>query len=119
MTGARAWAWVIADDVTGADTAVLTGGATARAVLTVARTTSLRLPGEAEPGAVLSVTDDGTARQIATKSGSFGDARTLVRLALPAAAPPHGGAPAPPRTAPRDTGPAGPGTHATDARGTA
>jgi 4-hydroxythreonine-4-phosphate dehydrogenase len=61
---------------------VLSGGATARAVLTAARTTSLRLLGELEPGVVLTSIDPPTrpGSHVITKSGSFGDRFTLVRL---------------------------------------
>lgn len=61
---------------------VLSGGATARAVLTAARTTSLRLLGELEPGVVLTSVDPPTrpGSYAITKSGSFGDRLTLVRL---------------------------------------
>ncbi|HEY4457039.1 MAG TPA: four-carbon acid sugar kinase family protein [Pseudonocardiaceae bacterium] len=61
---------------------LLSGGATARAVLTAARTTSLRLLGELEPGVVLTSTDPPTrpGSHVITKSGSFGDRFTLVRL---------------------------------------
>jgi uncharacterized protein YgbK (DUF1537 family) len=64
-----------------ADVLVLSGGATARAVLTAAGITGLELLGEIEPGIVLSrpCCAAGPAHVI-TKSGSFGDEQSLVRL---------------------------------------
>jgi uncharacterized protein YgbK (DUF1537 family) len=87
-----ALAAICAPAVRAADVVVLTGGATARAVLTAAGVSTLHLVGELTttnragsgslvPGAVLS-RPCGTARptHVITKSGSFGDDRTLVRL---------------------------------------
>jgi len=58
---------------------VLTGGATARAVLEALGTQALLLLGEIEPGVVVSRPDDGASRRVVTKAGAFGDAGTLVR----------------------------------------
>jgi uncharacterized protein YgbK (DUF1537 family) len=80
---ATALAATCAPAVRSADVVVLSGGATARAVLTAAGVTSLRLLGEPVPGAVLSQPcGTGTAHpaHVITKSGSFGDEFTLVRL---------------------------------------
>ena len=78
---AAALAAICAPAVRSAGVVVLSGGATARAVLTAAGVTSLRLLGELAPGAVLS-RPNGTAHSthVITKSGSFGDDHTLVRL---------------------------------------
>ncbi|MFT3876851.1 MAG: nucleotide-binding domain containing protein [Propioniciclava sp.] len=57
---------------------ILTGGETARAVLTALGVRSLRVVAEAEPGAVVSRTDGG--RLIGTRPGSFGGPDSLVRL---------------------------------------
>jgi uncharacterized protein YgbK (DUF1537 family) len=67
--------------VRAADVVILSGGATARAVLTAAGITSLRLLGEMAPGTVLS-RPSGVDRPayVITKSGSFGDEHALVRL---------------------------------------
>jgi 4-hydroxythreonine-4-phosphate dehydrogenase len=56
---------------------VLTGGQTARAVLTKHRVRAIRLLGEVEPGVPLGVTPAG--RLVCTKAGGFGDANTLER----------------------------------------
>ena len=56
---------------------VLTGGATARAVLGAGGIRELRLLGEVEPGVPLGVARDGTL--VCTKAGAFGALDTLVR----------------------------------------
>ena len=72
---------ICAPAVRRADVVVLSGGATARAVLTAAGVGALRLRGELGPGIVLS-RPYGIDRplHVITKSGRFGDERTLVRL---------------------------------------
>lgn len=61
------------------DLLLLTGGATARAVLLRAGLTCLDILGELSPGVVL-LTPTGESQQlIVTKAGAFGDDRTLVR----------------------------------------
>jgi len=79
---------VCAPAVADAEVAVMAGGATARAVLTGAGVTSLRLLGELQPGVILTRAA-GVHRQlhVITKSGSFGDRTTLVRLAAAATQP--------------------------------
>jgi hypothetical protein len=62
-----------------ADVLVLCGGATARAVLETCGVRAVRLLGELEPGVVASRAD-GLRALVITKSGSFGDARTLARV---------------------------------------
>ena len=59
----------------------LTGGQTARAVLSRAGARALRLQDEVDPGVVLSQVDwgGGTETTLITKAGGFGDATTLVR----------------------------------------
>ena len=69
---------VVADAVGLASLLVLTGGATARAVLTSHQVERLDLRAEVEPGVVLSQAPGGDLHVI-TKSGSFGDAHTLTR----------------------------------------
>lgn len=71
-------AHVVADAVRLASLLVLTGGATARAVLTSAGVQRLDLRAELEPGVVLSWAT-GQDLDVITKSGSFGDAHTLTR----------------------------------------
>lgn len=60
---------------------LLTGGETARAVLTAAGVQQLRLLGEAEPGVVVSRADLLGALPVVTKAGAFGDGDSLVRAA--------------------------------------
>ena len=62
--------------------AVLTGGATARAVLLRAGAGRMSVKGEVEPGTVLSAMDCGDGLPLITKSGSFGDAQALLRCRL-------------------------------------
>ena len=63
-------------------TLILTGGDTAISVLTQLGLTRLEVVGELLPGIPLLVGTDATGqqRQVITKSGSFGDERTLVQL---------------------------------------
>jgi D-threonate/D-erythronate kinase len=70
---------------------VLTGGATARAVLTRLRVATLRLQCQVHPGAAHLRTDDG--RHVVTRPGSHGGVDSLARIAY------HLGAPLSPRTA--------------------
>ncbi|MEZ5797608.1 MAG: four-carbon acid sugar kinase family protein [Paracoccaceae bacterium] len=67
----------------GAGTLVLTGGATAEAALDALGVTVLDLHGDLQPGLPLS---SGGGWTIVTKSGGFGDAEALVRLARKAGA---------------------------------
>jgi uncharacterized protein YgbK (DUF1537 family) len=62
--------------------AVLTGGATARAVLRTAGVRRLSVKGEVEPGIVLSTMDHKDGLSLISKSGSFGDAEALCRSRL-------------------------------------
>jgi uncharacterized protein YgbK (DUF1537 family) len=62
--------------------AVLTGGATARAVLLRAGVSRLSVKGEVEPGIVLSAVERSDGLSLITKSGSFGDAEALCRCRL-------------------------------------
>lgn len=57
---------------------VVTGGETARAVLTASNITSLRLLHEIEPGVPLAVTTGSHPMPVITKSGSFGNRATLA-----------------------------------------
>ena len=59
---------------------VLSGGATARAVLTHRGVNTLALTGEIEPGVVSCVPDDDSSTEVITKAGSFGDPLSLVRV---------------------------------------
>lgn len=88
---ASALARLCAPAVARAELTVVTGGATARAVLTRAGVTALTLLGEVAPGVVLSRAAAGTgpapagprcgrARHIITKSGSFGGPDALASL---------------------------------------
>jgi uncharacterized protein YgbK (DUF1537 family) len=72
---------ICAPAVRHAEVVILSGGATARAVLTAAGIGALHLRGELGPGIVLS-RPHGTDRpmHVITKSGSFGDEHSLVRL---------------------------------------
>ncbi|MGH3504851.1 MAG: four-carbon acid sugar kinase family protein [Nocardioidaceae bacterium] len=58
---------------------VLTGGATARAVLLACGLTQLELLGELEPGVVLLATNRSEPAYVITKAGTFGDDHTLLR----------------------------------------
>lgn len=62
----------------GARSLVLTGGATAEAVLDALDVTVLDLHGDLQPGLPLS---SGGGRRIVTKSGGFGDPQSVLRLA--------------------------------------
>ncbi len=77
---ARALAAVCAPAVRAARTVILSGGATAYAVLQAAGVVALRVRGELEPGVVVSVDAD-SGRHVVTKSGGFGDDQALVRAA--------------------------------------
>lgn len=81
----RTLATVVAPAAARVSLLVLTGGATARAVLTECRITAIELRAELAPGVVLA-TSAGTAPiEIITKAGAFGDERTLVRAVRDAA----------------------------------
>ncbi len=58
---------------------IVTGGETARAVLTTCGITSLRLLQEVEPGVPLMVSTGARTMPVITKSGSFGNPATLRR----------------------------------------
>ena len=58
---------------------IVTGGETARAVLVMSDITGLRLLREIEPGVPLAVSAGARQIPVITKSGSFGDPRTLAR----------------------------------------
>ncbi len=58
---------------------VLTGGDTARAVLTALGVRTLRIAGEIAPGVALSVTEGDLRMPVVTKAGAFGHRDTLVR----------------------------------------
>ena len=58
---------------------VVTGGETARAVLTRAGVSGLRIHGEVEAGVPLSSALGGVGIPVITKAGAFGDPMTLVR----------------------------------------
>ncbi len=62
------------------DAMVVTGGATARAILDALDITALDLVSEFEPGVVLAVTSGQSGFPIAVKAGGFGDPLTLVRM---------------------------------------
>jgi uncharacterized protein YgbK (DUF1537 family) len=57
---------------------IVTGGETARAVLTASDITGLRLLREVEPGVPLAVSTGARQIPVITKSGSFGNWATLV-----------------------------------------
>jgi D-threonate/D-erythronate kinase len=76
---ASALALTCAPAVRAARTVVLSGGATAHAVLRAADVVALRVRGEFEPGVVVSI-DPASGRHLVTKSGGFGDDQTLVRV---------------------------------------
>jgi D-threonate/D-erythronate kinase len=80
---AAALAQTVAKAAPGAVSLVLTGGATAEAVLDELGVLVLDLQGDMQPGLPLS---HGGGWQIVTKSGGFGDAGALVRLAQEAGA---------------------------------
>ena len=61
------------------DGLVLTGGETARAVLTTASVTALRLLDEVEPGVPLALATGPRIIPVITKAGAFGDNQTLLR----------------------------------------
>jgi 4-hydroxythreonine-4-phosphate dehydrogenase len=75
----RSLAQVTAPAAIEAPTLVLTGGATARAVLEACALSSLELLAELEPGVVLARPTGPSSARIITKAGAFGDDRTLVR----------------------------------------
>lgn len=74
-----ALAYYVAPQIDRAAALVLTGGETARAVLETIGVTGLRVRGEAEPGVAVSTAAGAWTGYVITKSGGFGDARTLVR----------------------------------------
>jgi D-threonate/D-erythronate kinase len=89
---ATALARLCAQAVAGAELTVVSGGATARAVLTRAGVTALTLLGEVAPGVVLSRTSahrPERVRHVITKSGSFGGRDALTGL-VAAAGPSRG-----------------------------
>jgi len=78
---AASLARVVADALPSADALVVSGGATARSILEHAGVPHLDLVDEIEPGVVLSTARVGDRDlTVVTKSGSFGDGLTLVRL---------------------------------------
>jgi uncharacterized protein YgbK (DUF1537 family) len=72
-------ATVTARAAAASDLVLLTGGATARAVLLRAGLTCLDILGELGPGVVLLTPTDQTRRLIVTKAGAFGDDQTLIQ----------------------------------------
>ncbi len=58
---------------------ILTGGETARAVLTAAGVRAIRTQGEVEPGVPIGFTQGAVALPVVTKAGAFGDDYTLIR----------------------------------------
>jgi 4-hydroxythreonine-4-phosphate dehydrogenase len=60
---------------------VLTGGATARAVLSRLGIAALRVVGEVETGVPILVAE-GSGLPVVTKAGDFGDRETLLRCRL-------------------------------------
>ncbi len=58
---------------------IVTGGATARAILDRAGISGLRMQGEIEPGAPLGISTGAIAIPVITKAGAFGDRTTLKR----------------------------------------
>jgi 4-hydroxythreonine-4-phosphate dehydrogenase len=85
-TVAAALGQICAPAVASAELVVISGGATARAALVCAGVTDLALLGEVAPGTVLARTaGQGPSLHVITKSGSFGDPDTLLRLAAAAA----------------------------------
>jgi 4-hydroxythreonine-4-phosphate dehydrogenase len=58
---------------------ILTGGATAVALLRAWGTTALRIQAELDPGVVLSETVGARRVPVVTKAGAFGDRGTLTR----------------------------------------
>jgi uncharacterized protein YgbK (DUF1537 family) len=80
---AAALARLVAPAVRGTSTLVLTGGATAHAVLAAIGVASLDVLGEVRPGVVLSATTGARSIQLITKAGAFGDEHTLVDVLIP------------------------------------
>ncbi|MCL2396201.1 MAG: four-carbon acid sugar kinase family protein [Acidimicrobiaceae bacterium] len=76
---ARSLATVTGPAARAAAALVLTGGATARAVLEAAGTAALHLIAELDPGIVLARPVGRDSVPVITKSGAFGDDRTLLR----------------------------------------
>jgi uncharacterized protein YgbK (DUF1537 family) len=74
---------LVVQHATRADGLVLTGGATARAVLELLHITSLTVCGEIEPGVPWCVASGPSGPvTVVTKAGGFGDERTLQRAVL-------------------------------------
>jgi uncharacterized protein YgbK (DUF1537 family) len=71
---------VVAPAMERTDLAVLTGGATARAVLQACSVSSLDVVQEIRPGIVLSIPCQSRAPRVITKAGAFGNERALVEL---------------------------------------
>jgi 4-hydroxythreonine-4-phosphate dehydrogenase len=76
----RGLATVTAGLARSAQVLVLTGGATARAVLSARGVGSLELLGELAPGIVVARPDDDARTRVVTKAGAFGDGQALVRV---------------------------------------
>jgi uncharacterized protein YgbK (DUF1537 family) len=72
-------AWLVEPAVERIDALVVTGGETARALLTRLGAQGIHLEDEIEPGLPLGVVLGGSEFFIVTKAGGFGDAGTLVR----------------------------------------
>jgi 4-hydroxythreonine-4-phosphate dehydrogenase len=84
---------ICATAVAAARLVIICGGATARAVLTPAGVTALRLLGEVEPGTVLArAIGPPHPPHVITRAGSFGDEAALLRLVTRSQADstPHG-----------------------------
>ncbi|GAB0117744.1 four-carbon acid sugar kinase family protein [Acidisoma sp. 7E03] len=78
-TLAQALAACLAPAAAGIGALFLTGGETARAVLTVLGVGGIRLVGEIEPGVPWGETEGALRRPVITKAGGFGTAETLRR----------------------------------------
>ncbi len=75
----HALATMVAPHATRIGALVCTGGETARAVLQAFGAGGLRLVGEVEPGAPLSLTEGMRPLPVVTKAGAFGQPDTLIR----------------------------------------
>jgi len=71
---------VVAPAMECTELAVLTGGATARAVLRACSVSSLDVVQEIRPGIVMSIPRDARTPRVITKAGAFGSERVLVEL---------------------------------------
>jgi uncharacterized protein YgbK (DUF1537 family) len=74
-----AFADLIAPTLTRLSGIVITGGETARAILTRSAVSGLRIHGEVEPGVPVSSALGAVGIPVITKAGAFGDRMTLIR----------------------------------------